>query len=120
MVAAAVNEGELDDIEALGLLSTLIAAGGESRTSLAGTAVRILAEQEGLQAQLRETPSLIPVFIEEALRVESPFKGPYRVVTRDTKLGSTSLQEASRLILVWPAARKLSRPMRQVSIKRSV
>jgi cytochrome P450 family 144 len=59
IVAGAVAAGELNDLEALGTLSLIIAAGGESTTSLTGTAVRILAEQPELQAELRARPALV-------------------------------------------------------------
>jgi cytochrome P450 len=106
IVAHAVNIGELNDLEALGILSVLIAAGGESTTSLTGTAVRILAERPDLQDKLRGRPSLVPNFVEEALRYDPPFRGHYRVVTRDTELGGKLLPAGSHLVLVWPAANR--------------
>jgi cytochrome P450 len=106
VVARAVNDGELTDLEALGIFSVLIAAGGESTTSLTGTAVRILAERNDLQDQLRRNPHLVPNFVEEALRYDPPFRGHYRVVTRDTELGGTRLKAGSHLVLVWPAANR--------------
>jgi cytochrome P450 len=106
ILAEAVISGDLDDLEALGILSVLVAAGGESTTSLTGTAVRILAECPDLQAELRRRPSLVPTFVEEALRYEPPFRGHYRVVTRDTELGGKPLPAGSHLVLVWPAANR--------------
>jgi cytochrome P450 len=106
IVAQAVNSGELDDLEALGILSVLIAAGGESTTSVTGTAVRILAERPELQDELRRRPSLVPSFVEEALRYDPPFRGHYRLVTRDTELGGKPLPAGSRLVLAWPAANR--------------
>jgi cytochrome P450 len=105
-VAQEVNRGELTDLEALGILSVLIAAGGESTTSLTGTAVRILAERPELQEELRRHPSLVPTFVEEALRYDPPFRGHYRVVTRDTELGGKPVPAGSHLVLVWPAANR--------------
>jgi cytochrome P450 len=106
IVAQAVTDGELDDAEAVGILSLVIAAGGESTTSLTGTAVRILAERPDLQDQLRADPSLVPTFVEEALRYDPPFRGHYRVVSRDTELGGKALPAGSRLVLMWPAANR--------------
>ncbi len=104
IVAQAVSDGELDDEEAVGILSLVIAAGGESTTSLTGTAVRILAERTDLQDALRADPSLIVNFVEEALRYDPPFRGHYRVVTRDTELAGKTLPAGSHLVLMWPAA----------------
>jgi cytochrome P450 len=105
-VAHAADDGELDDLEAIGILALLVAAGGESTTSLLGTAVRILAERPDLQDQLRADRALVPTFVEEALRYDPPFRGHYRVVTRATVLGDTQLPAGSHLVLVWPAANR--------------
>ena len=104
--ATAVRAGDLDELEAFGILATLLAAGGESTTSLLGAAVRILAEDRDLQVRLRAEPSLIPAFVEEACRTEPPFRGHYRRVVSDTTLGDTDLPAGSRLVLVWPAANR--------------
>ena len=105
-VARAVDDGDLDDVEAIGILTVLIAAGGESTTSLLGTSVRILAEHDDLQDRLRADPSLIPTFVEEALRYDPPFRGHYRVVTEDTTLAGTALPAGSHVVLMWPAANR--------------
>jgi len=104
--AQAVVDGDLNDMEALGILGILLAAGGESTTSLLGTGVRILAQQPALQQHLRSDPSLIPSFVEEACRVDPPFRGHYRRVLVKTTLGGVRLDPGSRLILVWPAANR--------------
>ena len=104
--AQAVADGELDDMEAFGILGILLAAGGESTTSLLGTAVRILAERTDLQDLLRSNSDLIPTFVEEACRLDPPFRGHYRRVTVDTTLGGVDLPASSRLVLLWPAANR--------------
>jgi cytochrome P450 len=106
IVASAVGENEVSELEALGILSVIIAAGGESTTSLTGTAVRILAERSDLQQLLRKEPALIPTFVEESLRYDPPFRGHYRTVKKDTELASTHLPAGSHLVLVWPAANR--------------
>jgi cytochrome P450 family 144 len=106
IVKQAVDDGEISDLEAFGILSVIIAAGGESTTSLTGTAARILAERPQLQDQLRRDPSLVPAFIEEALRYDPPFRGHYRVVTRDTELVGKQIPAGAHLLLAWPAANR--------------
>jgi cytochrome P450 len=106
LVKQAVDDGELSDLEAFGILSVIIAAGGESTTSLIGTAVRILAENHNLQEQLRDDLTAVPTFVEEALRYDPPFRGHYRLVTRDTELAGTPLPAGSHLLLAWPAANR--------------
>jgi cytochrome P450 len=104
--AQAVADGELDDMEAFGTFGILLAAGGESTTSLLGTGARILAERPDLQDRLRADPSLIPAFVEEACRIDPPFRGHYRRVVEDTTLDGVALRAGSRLVLVWPAANR--------------
>jgi len=106
LCARAVADGELDDMEAFGILGLLLAAGGESTTSLLGTTVRILAERPELQDRLRSDPELIPTFVEEACRLDPPFRGHYRQVAIDTTLGGVDIPARSRLVLLWPAANR--------------
>lgn len=104
--AQAVADGELDDMEAFGILGILLAAGGESTTSLLGAAVRILAERSDLQERLRRDAELIPTFVEEICRLDPPFRGHYRKATIDTTLGGVDVPAGSRLVLLWPAANR--------------
>jgi cytochrome P450 len=104
--ADAVEAGELDDLEALGILLLLVSAGSESTTSLLGTGARILAEDQSLQQRLRNEPSLIPTFVEEACRIDPPFRGHYRRVTRDTILDGIRIPADARVVLLWPAANR--------------
>jgi cytochrome P450 len=106
IVAQAVADGELNDLEAVGILNLVIAAGGESTTSLTGTGARILAERPDLQDRLRARPSLVPNLVEEALRYDPPFRGHYRVVTQDTELAGKPLPAGAHLMLMWPAANR--------------
>jgi cytochrome P450 len=104
--AEAVAAGELSDLEAFGILLLMASAGTESTTSLLGSGARLLAEDVVLQDRLRQEPPLIPAFVEEACRIEPPFRGHYRVVTRDTVLGGVDLPAGSHVVLVWPAANR--------------
>ena len=102
----AVEAGELTDEEALAILFLLVSAGGESTTSLTGTGARILAERPDLQDRLRRDPQLIPAFVEEACRIDPPFRGHYRHVMTDTDLGGVNVPAGSTVVLAWPAANR--------------
>jgi len=104
--AQAVTDGRLSEVEVFVILGILLAAGGESTTSLLGTGARILAEKPDLQDRLRAQPDLISAFVEEACRIDPPFRGHYRRVVADTVLGGIQLETGSRLILLWPAANR--------------
>jgi cytochrome P450 len=102
----AVDAGELTETEAFAMLFTLVSAGGESTTSLTGTGARILAERPDLQHRLRNDPELIPTFVEEACRIDPPFRGHYRKVTADTELAGVPLPAGATVVLAWPAANR--------------
>jgi len=105
-IARGVVEGLISEGDGVSIHVVLVGAGGESTSSLTGSAVRILAEQLELQRELRAKPHLIPKFVEETLRLESPFRGHYRHVLRDTKLGDVELAQGSRILLLWSAANR--------------
>jgi cytochrome P450 len=105
-LARGVREGAIDEKTAVSILVVLVGAGGESTSSLTGNAVRILAEQPGLQDELRRDLSLIPAFLEEVVRLEPSFLGHYRAVKRATQLGGIALPEGSRIMLMWAAANR--------------
>jgi cytochrome P450 family 144 len=104
--AQAAEAGELTDLEAFATLFLLVTAGGESTTSLTGTGARILAERPDLQDRLRQEPHLIPAFVEEACRIDPPFRGHYRHVISDTELGGVKVPAGSTLVLAWAAANR--------------
>jgi cytochrome P450 family 144 len=105
-VRGALDAGTLQIGEATIILHTLLSAGGESTTSLLGNAVRMLAEDPGLQQRLRETPQDLDVFVEEALRLESPFRQMMRSVPHDTTLGGVDIAAGSTVLLLFAAGNR--------------
>ncbi len=105
-VARAVTDGVLNEHEGMGMLMTLLSAGGETTTSLLGNAVRILADQPDLQEHLRRNPDRIPTFAEEALRMESPFRYMMRSVPKECTLGSVTIPAGSTVLLLWGAVNR--------------
>jgi cytochrome P450 len=105
-VARATTEGVLSDAEANGVLTILLSAGGETTTSLLGNAVRILAEDPELQEHIRKNLDLVPTFVEEVLRLESPFRYMMRFAPGDTVLGDVAIPATSTVLLFWGAANR--------------
>ena len=58
------------------------AAGQETTAKLLSAALRVLGDRPDIQQQLREDRSLIPVFIEECLRMDSPVKSVFRMARK--------------------------------------
>jgi cytochrome P450 len=105
-VARSVHSGVFTFENAVVVLHTLLSAGGESTSSLLGNATRILAEHPDLQQQLRADRTLLPAFIEEALRLEAPFRHHLRVAHADTELAGTPIPNGSTLLMLWSAANR--------------
>jgi len=105
-LAARYASGELKQLPALGMMLTLFSAAGESTASLLGSAAWILTDRPDIQKQVRDNPELLGAFIEETLRYESPFRGHYRHVWRDTTLGGVPVPANSHLLLMWGAANR--------------
>jgi cytochrome P450 len=127
-----VASGVLSTPEGAAILHILLAAGGESTTSLLGNAVRIVAENTNLQQQLRQQPDRIPAFLEEVLRLESPFRSMLRSVPKDTTLGGVDIQAGATVLMFWSAGNRdpaafenpdemiLDRPMRHMTFGRGI
>lgn len=105
-LARACHAGTLAPGTATLILLQLVGAGGESTAGLIGTAGRLLALDPDLQDRLREHPELLAPFLDECLRLESPFRGHYRFVPEATTLGGTPIDAGSSVLLMWGAANR--------------
>ncbi len=107
--------------EVVSILLQLLTAGNETTTSLIGSSLMLMLQHPDLEKRLRADTSLIDAFIEEAIRLESPFYGHFRVVRTDTELAGVPLAEGTRLMLSWASAnrdeREFERPD-EVDLKR--
>ncbi len=107
LAAQAVRAGELDRDSAVVMMHTLLSAGGESTTSLLGNAMWALANDRPLQDRLRAEPDLLlPAFIEEVLRLDSPFRYHLRFARRATSLGGVEVPAGAVVVLLWAAANR--------------
>ncbi|NEW40336.1 cytochrome P450 [Nocardia cyriacigeorgica] len=106
VLARACRAGDLDPDVAVLMLVQLVGAGGESTAGLIANAAHILATRTDLQDRLRADTTLIPGFLDEVLRVESPFRGHHRHITADSTLGGVALPAGGHLLLMWGAANR--------------
>ena len=81
----------------------LFAAGQETTAKLLGAALRVLGDRPDIQQRLRDDRSLIPVFIEECLRMDSPVRSVFRMARKSTTLGDTPVP-AGTTVMVSPGA----------------
>jgi cytochrome P450 len=104
LATATYPDGSTPDVEEVVKLSTfLFAAGMETTTKLLSTAMRVIAERPDIQQSLRDNRSLIPGFLEEALRMESPVKSHFRLASTTTSIGGVEIP-AGTIIMLLPGA----------------
>lgn len=81
----------------------LFAAGQETTAKLLSAALQVLVDRPGIQQRLRADRSLIPSFIEESLRLESPVKSDSRLARRSTIVAGVDIP-AGTVVVVLPGA----------------
>jgi cytochrome P450 len=107
MAAATYPDGSTPEILEVARPATfLFAAGQETVTKLLSAAVQTLGDRPELQDQLRANRELIPAFMEEALRFQSPTKVDFRLARKTTTLGGVPIKAGTVLMLCLGAANR--------------
>jgi cytochrome P450 len=90
-------------IEVVRSATFLFAAGQETTAKLLTGAMRVLGDRPDIQQKLREDRSLIPGFIEESLRMDSPVKSDCRLARKRATVGDLEVA-AGTVVMVLPGA----------------
>jgi cytochrome P450 len=106
LVRATQGSEALSRDEVISILLQILTAGNETTTSLIGSALLLLLENPDVEKRVRADRALLEPFIEEALRLESPLHGHFRLVRRDTEVAGAPLPQGSRVMLLWGAANR--------------
>jgi cytochrome P450 len=93
-------------IDVVRVAANLFAAGQETTVRLLSSGVMLLAEHPDLQQRLRAHPDLIPNFVEETLRMESPVKGDFRLARCPVKLGAVDVPAGTTVMVLNAAANR--------------
>lgn len=86
---------EMGDI--LSLISSILIGGNESTTNALSSGLWLLLRNPDVLAALKENPDLTRNFVEENLRLESPFQYFLRAVRQDTDLHGVTLKKGDLL-----------------------
>jgi cytochrome P450 family 150 subfamily A5 len=107
MATATFPDGSIPEaIDVARIAANLFAAGQETSVRLFGTALQRIGDDPELQQLLRDHRELIPNFVEECLRVESPVKGDFRLARVTTELGGVEIPAGTTLMVVNGAANR--------------
>ncbi len=97
-------DGSLPSIEeVVGLAAVLFGAGQDTTVRLIAATLKTLGEKPELQDAIASNPDLIPVFVEEVLRLDGPTKSFFRLATRHARVGDIDVVPGTT-IMVSPTA----------------
>ena len=104
LATATYEDGSLPDLEAIVRTATfLFGAGQDTSARMLCAALRIISDDKEIQGRLRAERRLIPEFIEEVLRLESPTMSDFRMTRVATSLGGVDIS-AGTTVMIHPGA----------------
>ncbi|OBI40720.1 cytochrome [Mycobacterium kyorinense] len=107
LATATFPDGSTPDVTDVARVATnVFSAGQETTVRLLGAALQVIGERPDIQQKLRNDRSLIPNFIEEALRIESPVKGDFRLSRVRTSVGGVEIPAGTTVMVVNAAANR--------------
>lgn len=101
-----VDGRELTAREIAALCEQVMAGGNDSSANAIANAMIRLIDEPSFQSQLRDSPELIPKFVEEVLRLESPVQGLFREPKHDMEIAGVKIPQGSVVVLKWAAANR--------------
>jgi cytochrome P450 len=105
-IFAAVDAGELTEVEAGMLVRSFLSAGIDTTVYGLGNALHCFAKYAEQWAAVRENPQLIRGAYEEVLRFEAPVQTFFRTTTRDVEVGGVRLGDGEKVLLFLAAANR--------------
>jgi cytochrome P450 len=100
------TDGSLTDRQLMLIAIHLLIAGNETTTNLLGGMFDTLARHPDQYELIRANPDLIPVAVEEQLRITTPIQNLYRYTRADYRIGEVTIPNGSRVLLSFGAANR--------------
>ncbi len=101
---AEIDGAPISDFFANGYYITIATAGHDTTSSTTATGMQALCEDPVQFGRLKADPSLIPTFVDEALRMAAPVRHFTRTAIDDFELRGTTIRKGQRLMLCYPSA----------------
>jgi cytochrome P450 len=96
----------LTDGEIVNLIDHLFIGGNETTTFAITSGLWLLTSHPGVERRLRDQPELVPTFVDEVLRLESPTQGLWRGVARDVEIGGVLIPKEATVHIRYGAANR--------------
>ncbi len=100
------TDGSLTDRQLLLIAIHLLIAGNETTTNLLGGMFDTLAHHPDQYELIRTQPDLIPLAVEEQLRITTPIQNLYRYTRGDYQIADVTIPNGSRVLLSFGAANR--------------
>jgi len=102
-IATEIGGRRLTDEKILGFCSFLLTAGSATTTILLSNLIHRLLTTPDQFAKLQGNRDLIPLAIEECLRVDAPVHGLFRTNNQPTELGPLKMAADTKVMMLWAA-----------------
>ena len=96
----------LPERDRMGIAEHILVGGHETVSSALAMGTLLLIRHPEVLAELRAAPELVKTFVEEALRLESPSQGFFRVALGDSELRGVAIPKGSMVHLRFAAANR--------------
>jgi len=101
LASATFPDGSLPEvIDVVRIAANLFAAGQETTVRLLANSLQVIGERPDLQERLRAERDLVPNFVEETLRFESPIKGDFRLSRVATAVGGVDIPAGTTMMVL--------------------
>jgi len=105
-VVAASEKGKVDADEIVGLTHLIYSASIDAPSALLTNIMYVFDKYPNMVKFLRETPSMIPQFVEEVLRYETPGQNVSRQTTAEVTFQGVTIPADSRVMLLQGSANR--------------
>lgn len=106
LLAVRVDGAALPDAMVLGALRQFLLVGIIAPTTFIGSMAVHLARHPGHHADLSANPHLVPVALEELLRLYTPYRGFARTARQDVDLGGRQIRAGEALAVVFTSGNR--------------
>jgi len=106
LLAAEIDGERLSDKDIIAFLYLMIIAGNETTTKLLANAIYWLARHPSARKEVRESPALIPDWVEETLRYDNSTQLMARTVTADLDYRGHAMRRGDRILLLIGSANR--------------